>query len=87
MLSSYPMIIKGLTGPDALTFCRASILDSHHLTVEAEGPVALLHQIALQTTQGFLHVEYRDMQLVLTAFIVFNQPQGRMVFQAEHRLA
>lgn len=87
MLSSHPMTIEGLVGPDAFTLCRASILDSHHLTVEAEGPAALLHQIALQTTNGSLHVEFRGMRLVLTDFVVFNQPLGRMVFQAKHRLA
>jgi hypothetical protein len=87
MLSSYPMMILGLVGPDVLTLCRASILDSHHLTVEAEGPPALLHQIALQTAQGAVHVEFRGMLLILGGFTVFSQPQGRMVFQATHRLA
>lgn len=86
-MPSYPMIIKGLNGPDALTLCRARILDTHHLTVEAEGPPAMLHQIALRITKGSLQVEYQDMQLVLSAFIVFNQPKGRMVFQAKHRPA
>lgn len=87
MLSSYPMTIEGLVGPDDFTLGRASILDSHHLTVEAEGPAALLHQIAMQTTHGSLHVEFRGMRLVITDFTVFNQPPGRMVFQAKHRLA